>query len=234
MAICVGADVYNPAGVLWQAGIGGTFPSAVPAVGNSFVALGFSQHYHTIQAAGGVAVYPRPTPTQCLRTTIAQDVCAAATTGCPSGAPLPSDPLAGCVNSSGRGGRLHYQGMAQFTFNAGRVLATGLPPNEFAVLLRGRLQSGSPAWNPAGHLALGSGMLCLVEPLSTIYPIRRVQLDGTASWHDVIEISPTVNTWGPLQDWNEVPFQVWYRDRNGAGVATSNTTNSIVLPLRLY
>jgi len=35
-------------------------------------------------------------------------------------------------------------------------------------------------------------------------------------------------------NWNDVPLQVWYRDRNTAGVATSNTTNTIVLPLQLY
>lgn len=194
LAICLDDDTYNPAGILWQSGIGGTFPSSVPAIGDTFVALGFSEHFHNgIQFAGGVAVYPRPTPTQCLRTTIAADVCSAATTGCPSGAPLPSDPLAGCLNSSGRGGRLHYQGMAQHQFNAGRVLATGLPPSEFAVLLRGRLQAGSAAWNPAGQSPLGSGMSCLIEPLNTPYPVRRIEPDGTARWHDVLEVVPNTN-----------------------------------------
>ncbi|MEZ6018282.1 MAG: hypothetical protein R3F49_24505 [Planctomycetota bacterium] len=234
IAYCLGADSYNPAGVYWQTNSGGYFPRTRPAIGRDFVAIGVSGHYNAGHNAGAVEVYPRLSSSDCLRATFGSALCGGGATGCPTGAIAP-DPGTGCLNSSGRGARMHYTGSAQGAFNTGRMVVTGLPPGEFAVLMRGTLSLTGAQWNPAGHLALGSGVTCLVQPIVTAYPIRRASAAGAVEWFDILDRSPSAPSWGVHGGyWYDIPFQVWYRDRDGAGNATSNTSNALLLPIRLW
>jgi len=236
VAFCEEDGFWNVGGLMLRPpGINSFFPSDEFAVGEDFVVVGAPDHTPAgaPNDAGGAVIYPIPTESDCLRSTASEFACSASTVGCPSGGPLPSDPVAGCVNSTGRGGRLVYQGLNWRTFPTGRAFASDLPPGEWCVLLRGYVPQSGPNWNPAGHLALGSGTSCIITPVQNAYPIRRVATNGTAEWLDPLEPG-TPATWGYIADWGDVPFQVWYRDRSTAGGATSNTTNVALVTARHF
>lgn len=232
LSFCETAGYWNMARIHHRpVGVDGAFARDALLVAEDFVAVSASDaSYSGVLYAGAVAIFPRLEPWDCVRGTPAQTICSATTAGCPGGSPGPyPDPDAGCLNSTGQQGRLHFHGIPQMTFNTNRALATGLPPGEFALLLRGWLTVVGPAaWDPAGR-PLGAGTLCLTRPMMHVYPVKQVTPSGTAEWRDIANFVP--GQWNGFASWTQNPFQVWYRDRDPQGGATSNTTNALLIPI---
>ena len=200
-------------------------------VHDDFIAVPSDDPHQGLFLAGAVSIFRCSEPWDCNRATPAIDVCTASTVACPTTGPL-QDPAAGCINSLGNQGRLHFRGVEwSYSPDSNVVWATGLPPGEFAVLLRGTSpSSGGLSYDPLGVGTIGMGVHCLRRPYVSLYPIRQVDASGTVEWRDAIypPIPPGGGIHGP---WRMLPFQVWYRDRTPSGGATSNTTNAMLIPL---
>lgn len=221
---CVGG-VMSPGSAYagWRFGLGEDFLLAASPV--------MSVGTPPLQAAGMVRVYPLVDAASCVRATYSATVCTALSTGCSGGGGLPPDPWAGCVNSTGRGGKLIYQGLHYQSFPSGRMLAYDLPPGSVALLLRGFANPAGMSWSPAGAGPLGLGTLCITDVVPRAYPVRVVNAAGMAEWLN--PLGQTLNqNWGNVFTYVPVPFQVWYRDVDPAGAPTSNATSAALVTLR--
>jgi len=137
---------------------------------------------------------------------------------CPCGN---DDPLAGCANTTGFGGRVDGSGSASVAADDLEVFAFQLPPNK-----NGRFYMSQNVT----HVPLGDGFLCAG---SGGYPLFRFPFinAGPAGalalpQHLVAYCNQTFSAAGHLLPGATWHFQAWYRDPHGPCGAYFNTTNS--------
>lgn len=128
---------------------------------------------------------------------------------------VPSSPSAYCVgdpNSQGPGGRLSSVGSTSFAANDLGLLATGLPPGQFALFFFGSAQAQAP---------FGDGTRCIEGQIVRL-PILST---GSGSAFQALDVSapPLAGLVHPGQAWH---FQNWYRDP-AAGGAGFNLTDAM-------
>jgi hypothetical protein len=230
---CESAGFWNLTRVLHRPpGILGFYATHAVA-GDDFVAVASAdERWGTMNHVGAVAMFEGSDPSACVRATVSTSLCNASTVGCPGatpGAPQ-GDPLAGCLNSAGRGARLEVQGAgpsSSMASNHARAICSSLPPHATAVLIRGFVpSSGQMAFDPLGT-QVGSGVLCLTGALSMFAP-RSADSNGVASWEHIYWNGAP---WVPGSiPWEHTPYQVWYRDHAANGAPTSNTSNAAIVP----
>lgn len=136
-------------------------------------------------------------------------------TACPCGANGASG--AGCLNTTGVGVQLSGHGDAQFSNDNLFLLATGVPPSKFGLVLRGSVQLGG-----AQVATVGDGLLCVGGQTAR----SQLQLSTPIGKSFFVEINGS-----PLGAWTfgagaTTNYQYWYRDQSntcsGAGFNFSN------------
>ena len=130
------------------------------------------------------------------------------------------------ANSTGAVGALAAYGSAFVTVNTLRLEASDLPADAFGYLLTSRVSGFVPnAGGSAGNLCLGGGVGAVggalwSGPAGVIS--RRVDLRALPQ--------PTGSVAAVAgETWR---FQMWHRDRDGAGGATSNFTQAVAVTMR--
>lgn len=130
-------------------------------------------------------------------------------------------------NSTGSPGSIRALGEAGAVDDNVSLVLSGLPPSTFAMVVTSRTQAAVPmAGGSQGTLCLGGS----IGRYGTLAELRRVRLDGTASFRvDLAAIpdGPGTVAASAGQTWN---FQAWYRDANPS--ATSNFTDAVALLLQ--
>ncbi len=135
---------------------------------------------------------------------------------CPCGN---DDPLAGCVNSSGRGARLTAAGTSRAMDDDFTLFMTGAPALTTAVVFMGAHGTVAP---------LGDGILC-INPSTGLQRFGAMQTNefgslvlGGLGEHARDHFSASFQI-AAGSDWH---FQAWFRDTTGTCGGSSNTTNS--------
>ena len=143
-------------------------------------------------------------------------------TGCPC---RNDDPVAGCANSRGSGGRLTACGTASTAADDLVLHTSGLPPDQFALFYMG-----------AGPLALafGDGLRCVGAGGAGIFRYFPVQSSGPigvlALGPGIVAHSqarfPAAGRIDPGDTWN---FQTWFRDPEGPCGFAFNLSNALAV-----
>ncbi|QDV04940.1 hypothetical protein Poly30_04350 [Planctomycetes bacterium Poly30] len=138
---------------------------------------------------------------------------------CPCGN---DDPLAGCVNSTGRGARLALAGTSRVSSDDLALYITGAPANSTTIVFMG---------DGSGLGTVGNGLLCVGGSVGLqrfdagqtnafgAYLVDGVAQQSMAQFSSSFQITAG-STWH---------FQAWYRDSGGACGASSNVTNSSII-----
>lgn len=125
----------------------------------------------------------------------------------------------GEANSSGEFGFLQALG-DRSRFNPQTLVATGLPPNTFGLLVASLTNGVTP--NP-----LGEGNLCVAGAIGR-YPVFQADLLGTATLivDPTAIYQPSAIVAAGVETWH---FQAWHRDVV-SGSQSSNFTNGVAIP----
>ncbi len=135
-------------------------------------------------------------------------------TACPCGNHSPIGLGAGCLNSTGFGGRLSATGETRLTLDALRLAAETLPQTTTALFFQGTTRE-----NAGLGLAFGDGLRCAGGAIVRL--ATRTAAGGTVSYPGAGD--PPVSTRGLITAPGVRTYQVWYR--NAAPFCTSEPFN---------
>lgn len=138
---------------------------------------------------------------------------------CPCGN---DDPLAGCVNSTGRGARLTAAGTASASTDDFVLYMTGAPAHATTVFFMGSRGTVAP---------LSAGVLC-IDPAFGIQRFGALQTNqfGALSLGGIgAQARDSFSAAFQITAGSDWHFQAWFRDSSGPCGASSNTTNTAQL-----
>ncbi len=147
-----------------------------------------------------------------------------ASEACPCHNDSPHADLAGCLNSTGRGGKLDAIGHPRILEDDLQLVVRGLPGG-FALILQGQIDSSTSPGGGGKALshAVGSGLLCLREPYMRLVACNTVQGEFVFP-----NAGQQLSLLGGVRAPGSIYYQVWYRDpRFACTLDTSNFTNGL-------
>lgn len=123
----------------------------------------------------------------------------------------------GCDNGFGFGGRMTASGIPSISNDTLVLTASQIPA------LSPGFFFGGPDATPMGtQNVLGSGLVCLVNPLR----IQKITMGGGSI---PLPGAPTISSFMNLQAGQTTYFQFWYRNGHGTCVSSSNATNGMIV-----
>ncbi|MEE2941075.1 MAG: hypothetical protein VX460_11860 [Planctomycetota bacterium] len=129
------------------------------------------------------------------------------------------------VNSSGDVATLSAGGSLEVAVDDLHLLLAGGPRGENAVLVVGRDRGHQPGFGGA------AGTLCVAAPYGLLHgPGQIARIDGVGCACFAVELAGLPSGGAlPGETWQ---FQGWFRDVDGAGAPTSNTSTAVEVSLR--